>query len=288
MDLEVLFAKQEMDRLDVYVRNARRDEKSQNYKDMIIDLAVKYNINSKYTSFITINEREEKIFDAPKYQETVLSSKFAQRVGGGVRVNRMPPVCGEAMIADYEVMDDGMPADMPQMTVDRTAKKTGLFGLLYKKSKDSSSNNKAYVREANSDLLKQKVNEYYKEFLSSEKKSILTFLLYAYYYLLKKNSEFNYNDLLNYLDGHKEELVKSEDYLKLLNACYAELVGNKEKEATIALMDEKYKKVALTNMKVSLELKGLSEQEVEKILEKDKVNQNIDEVLEYLLLKIID
>ena len=284
VDLEVLFAKQEMDRLDVYVRNSRRDEKSQNYKKMIVDLAVKYNINSKYTSFITVNEREEKIFDAPKYQETVLSSKFAQRFGGAARSRVMAPVCGEAMIADYEVMDDSM----PRMDIGKPSKKSSLLGFLNMKSKENSSKDREYVREANTDLLKQKVDEYYKEFLALNNKSILTFLLYAYYYLLKKNSEFNYNDLLNYLKEHREELVQNEDYLKLLNACYSELKNDKEKEDTIELMDEKYRKIALTDMKVPLEIKGISELEAEKILEKDSVEKNIDEVLEYLLLKILD
>ena len=94
--------------------------------------------------------------------------------------------------------------------------------------------------------------------------------------------------MLNYLKEHREELVQNEDYLKLLNACYSELKNDKEKEDTIELMDEKYRKIALTDMKVPLEIKGISELEAEKILEKDSVEKNIDEVLEYLLLKILD
>ena len=43
---------------------------------MIIDIAVKYNINSEYTSFITVYERENKLLDVPQYQETTLSNKF--------------------------------------------------------------------------------------------------------------------------------------------------------------------------------------------------------------------
>ena len=285
VDLEVLFAKQEMDRLDVYVRNSRRDEKSQNYEKMIIDLAVKYNINSKYTSFITVNEREEKIFDAPKYQETVLSSKFAQKLVGGAPAKMVAPVCREDVMTDSEMVFDSAPMDIPNI---RPSKKPGLLGFFNMKAKESSSRDREYVREANTDLLKQKIDEYYKEFLGLDKKSILTFLLYAYYYLLKKNSMFNYNDLLNYLKECRDELVQNEEYLKLLNACYGELKNDKEREDTINLMDEKYKKIALTDMRVPVELRGLSELEAEKIIEKDKVEKNIDKVLGYLLLKIID
>lgn len=74
-DLEVLFAKMEMDRLEDYIRNCNGNDNSQTYKNMIIELSEKYNINSKYTSFLTVYEREDKILEAPTYQETTLSSK---------------------------------------------------------------------------------------------------------------------------------------------------------------------------------------------------------------------
>ena len=78
VDLEVLFAKQEIDRLEEYIRNTYEDDKIENYKKMIIELSEKYNINSKYTSFITVYERKDKLLEVPKYQETKLSSKFAK------------------------------------------------------------------------------------------------------------------------------------------------------------------------------------------------------------------
>ena len=46
VDLEVLFAKQEIERLEDYIKNTFDYEKIENYKKMIIDIAVKYNINS--------------------------------------------------------------------------------------------------------------------------------------------------------------------------------------------------------------------------------------------------
>ena len=50
-----------MDRLEEYIRNTYDDEKIENYKKMIIELSEKYNINSKYTSFITVYERKDKL-----------------------------------------------------------------------------------------------------------------------------------------------------------------------------------------------------------------------------------
>ena len=65
VDLEVIFAKIEIERLEEYIRNTNDRQKADNYKEMIIELAEKYNINSKYTSFISVYERENKIFEVP-------------------------------------------------------------------------------------------------------------------------------------------------------------------------------------------------------------------------------
>ncbi len=80
VDLEVLFAKEQILRLDEYIQHSRDAEKNEEYKKMIIELATKYNINSKYTAFITVLERDQKLHDVPKYQETTLSSGFLKGV----------------------------------------------------------------------------------------------------------------------------------------------------------------------------------------------------------------
>ena len=50
VDLELVFAKKSIDRLVQYIRNSRDRLKTENYKEMISDIAIKYNINSPYTS----------------------------------------------------------------------------------------------------------------------------------------------------------------------------------------------------------------------------------------------
>ena len=55
-------------------------------------------------------------------------------------------------------------------------------------------------------------DEYYKEFISQNEKSMLTFLLYAIYYLRKNKNNYNYNDLLR--DEPMDEMHKGNDFLE--------------------------------------------------------------------------
>ena len=45
VDLEILFAKQEMERLEEYIGNTDENERIENYKDMIIEISEKYNVD---------------------------------------------------------------------------------------------------------------------------------------------------------------------------------------------------------------------------------------------------
>ena len=54
-------------------RNENAKELSQEYKNKIIEISVKYNIASKYTSFISVNEREEKVFEPTAFENVTLS-----------------------------------------------------------------------------------------------------------------------------------------------------------------------------------------------------------------------
>ena len=48
-------------------------------------------------------------------------------------------------------------------------------------------------------------------------------------------------------------------------------------------MDENFRKIAVTNLKISLEFKELSEHEIKTIVENDKIVENIDKVIEHLI-----
>lgn len=286
VDLEILFAKQEMERLEEYIRNTDENERIENYKDMIIEISEKYNINSKYTSFITVYERENKLLEVPKYQETKLSSNFNAKT-------KMSKICDAFSMdecdLDYEYdADFDCVAEAPQLLRKSSSSVSGNLDVpcFLRKNKVVNSKNKPVERKkTKKEILEEKINEYYNVFVSQDEKSILTSLLYALYYLRKRNTNLNYNDLLKFLGKHKNELLENELYLKLLCLCYKKLNDNRflEKKETLELMDDNFRKITETNLKVNVNLKTLTESEIQAIITNDKVIENIDEVLWYLI-----
>lgn len=286
VDLEILFAKQEMERLEEYIRNTDENERIENYKDMIIEISEKYNINSKYTSFITVYERENKLLEVPKYQETKLSSNFNAKT-------KMSKICDAFSMdecdldCEYDANFD-CAAKAPQLLRKSGSSVSGDLDVpcFLRKNKVVNSKNKPVERKkTKKEILEEKINEYYNVFVSQDEKSILTFLLYALYYLRKRNTNLNYNDLLKFLGKHKNELLENELYLKLLCLCYKKLDDNRflEKKETLELMDDNFRKITATNLKVNVNLKTLTEGEIKAIITNDKVIENIDEVLWYLI-----
>lgn len=284
VDLEVLFAKQEMDRLEKYIRNTYEDDKIENYKKMIIELSEKYNINSKYTSFITVYERQDKLLEVPKYQETKLSNKLAK----GALMNKVWDMLGmDECEEDYEEEYEYDLA-VPSFSRKKSSSSSGNLDIpcfLRKKKIVSSESMPMEVKKTDREILEEKVNEYYKEFISQNEKTMLTFLLYAIYYLKKKKNNYDYNDLLRFLKNHKQELLESELYLKLLCLCYRQLEDNRflDKREILDLMDENFRKIAVTNLKISVEFKELSENEIKTLVKNDKVVENIDRAIEHLI-----
>lgn len=279
VDLEVLFAKQEMDRLEDYIINTYDNEKIENYKKMIIELSEKFNINSKYTSFITVYERKDKLLEVPKYQETKLSNKFAK----DALMNKV-----WNMLGMNECEEEYCDMDVPSFIRKKTSSRSNDLDIpcfVRRKKTGKIENTPVKVKKINREILEEKVNEYYKEFISQNEKSMLTFLLYAIYYLRKNKNNYNYNDLLRFLRNHKQELLESELYLKLLCLCYKQLEENRflDKRETLDLMDDNFKKIAVTNLKINVEFKKISEDEINAIVESDKVIENIDKVIEYLI-----
>lgn len=279
VDLEVLFAKQEMDRLEDYIINTYDNEKIKNYKKMIIELSEKFNINSKYTSFITVYERKDKLLEVPKYQETKLSNKFAK----DALMNKVWNMFGM-----NECEEEYCDMDNPSFIRKKISSRSNDLDIpcfVRRKKTGKIENTPVKVKKINREILEEKVNEYYKEFISQNEKSMLTFLLYAIYYLRKNKNNYNYNDLLRFLRNHKQELLESELYLKLLCLCYKQLEENRflDKRETLDLMDDNFKKIAVTNLKINVEFKKISEDEINAIVESSKVIENIDKAIEYLI-----
>lgn len=281
VDLEVLFAKQEMDRLEDYMRNTWEDDKLENYKKMIIELSEEYNINSKYTSFITVYERKDKLVEIPRYQETKLSNKFAK----GAIMNKMLNVFGIGENdEEYEEYEECYDMELPSFK-SRSSRVLDIPTLLRKKEVVDTKCEPTEIKKSNEEILEEIVNDYYKTFISQAEKSVLTFLLYALYYLRKGNTILNYNELLRFLGKHRDELLENELYLKLLCLCYKQLDNNRflDKKETLELMDDNFRKITVTNLKISVEFKELSESGIQKIVDNDKVIENIDKVIQHLI-----
>ena len=269
VDLEVLFAKQQMDRLEEYMRNIHDMEKISNYKKMVIELAEKYNINSKYTSFITIYERNEKLLDVPIYQETALSNAFE---------------AGE--IVDAEICFDRM-AMSPDMAMpigmDRGMGMPGSF--MKKAMKTASSSGRILPNIIKHKDLSELIVDYYQQFISSKEKSLLTYLLFALYYYRARNIGFSYADFVEFIQNYQQEIIENDHYstiIVLLNK-----YQDNNRQELLDLVGEDYKKVALTGMQLNPGFKSLSQEEVEKIQRKKITSDNVDQVLEHLLSKYI-
>lgn len=259
VDLELLFAKEEMERLEKYIRNTYDAGKIENYKKMIIEISEKYNINSKYTSFITVYEREDRLLEVPRYQETVLSDGF-----------------WEDAFMESEYLDLSAPAFL-RKTSSVSSCDLDKPSFLRNKITDK-------VSKMDKEILSEKVEEYYKTFVEQEKKSILTYLLFAIYYLNKKSNIFNLDDLIRFLMKNKTTISSSEIYNKLLCICYDILDSdrNTAKNIILDLLDENYKKIALTHLRMSSDLNVLTKEELKEIILKDEIIEKIDDVLWYL------
>ena len=297
VDLEVLFAKQEIERLEDYIKNTYDYEKIENYKKMIIDIAVKYNINSEYTSFITVYERENKLLDVPQYQETTLSNKFMFDAFEGI--DAMDYECEESFSGSAQRMFNtsnlfGASADTH--SVKGSNKGSGALNIpsFMKRSRVISPKYEEALRwdaknHETTELLDEKINEYYEKFIKQEEKSILTYLLYALYDFNKGAQKIDYERLVQFLEVHKQEIRKSELYMQLICRYYEDMkidfTDNREK--LLNIIDEDYKKLILTNAKIKLYKSVITEKEVEQIIKENKISENIDNVIWYLYSKMV-
>ena len=186
----------------------------------------------------------------------------------------------------YTQADEGADMGIPSFLKSRSSSNDlDIPSFIRKKKAVSPKSSPMQIKKSNREILEEKVNEYYKVFIFQDEKSILTFLLYALYFIQKRESIFNYSDLLNFLRKHKEELQKNEKYQKILYLCYNSLYRGRDAEIkeTLDLMDEDFKKIAITNLNISIEFEKLSENEIQQIINSGTCVDNIDRVLEHLI-----
>ena len=272
IDLEIIFAKMRIDQLEDYIRKCNDEDKIQGYIDLIVELSEKYNINSKYTSFLTVYEREDKIFEAPTYQETTLSAKYSS-------VKRtlydIDDFCGvdflvkgfEPREACYDCCDDiGVVEEIELDSIKRTENPT----------------------ISDKSILEDKVNEYYKEFITQADKSLVTYLLFALYYLRKDNSDFDYNDLIDYLIVNKNEIKNNKEIQELLyllcNGLNTNYLENSDYIKLFEILNDDIKKVIMTGLNYGVTRKGIAEEDISEILANNTVPEHIDSILWYYII----
>ena len=126
-----------------------------------------------------------------------------------------------------------------------------------------------------------KIKEYFNEFIKQEDKSILTYLLFAIYYLEGNECQFSYNDFIRFLKKNKEEVLNNDLYQKLLCVCYKDISKNMiiDIKNTLEFLNEDYIKALSTNLDLSIDLEKISNKEFNDIINKDLVKENIDKIL---------
>ncbi|MCR5262078.1 MAG: VWA domain-containing protein [Candidatus Gastranaerophilales bacterium] len=269
-DLEVLFAKSEIDRLEDYIRNCDDDDKIQTYKELIIELSEKYNINSRYTSFLTVYERENKILEVPTYQETTLSNKFSQIFSS------------ISNVFTSESFDDdciNYCIDVPDFITN--SKSTDNDPFYYHSLPDFKDKNGKYNNQprpkTDQEKLQDKTDEYFEFFIKQDDKSLITYLLFALYYLNGEKNTFNCDELLCYLTKNKDIVLENQEAQELLYLlCYH---GKMQPEDIKPFMKKDFYKAAVTKLWLNIERFAIDEKYFSKILEQNVVGDYIDKIL---------
>lgn len=305
VNLEVLFAKEEIDRLEDYIRSSEDDDAIENYKSMIVELSEKYNVNSKYTSFLTVYDRDNKIIGKPKYEETVLSSEntiigciddfFACEASPKRSLSACDFFSGafNSVKSSFSHDDnclysleipDFLRSSSDSRLADRTIDNGNMDfvdeiddpivadGLEFS-TRIGRLKHELSLHNTPKDRLEEKVEEYY-----NQTEEILTKILYAIYYLASENNEFDLSEFITFLKDNLEEVQSSDENMQLLCICYD---ITKSTEIYDMLTDE-YKYMIDKNIKPDVDLNLLTDSEASSILYEDSVQENLDEVLWYL------
>lgn len=309
VDLETIYAKEEIDELERYVRFSenRGDGDTEGLIEAIIEIAEKYNINSKYTSFITVYERDSKIKEMPIYQETTLSSKgigkrllsaasFFSRdlysssdecfdfdgdcclcLGSddfyGSSPKEAPIICHPKSPSIVKLTDLQIPDFIPGRVTKEDFKEDieNTVKCLGSKKKATSTVTSSYIK-----VLQNKVEQLY---ISA--KSTLTYILYAIYYLSIKDKSFDFSQFVKFLKYNSDVFQSDEKYMQLLCECYKLT----QEDTIYKMLSDKYKQLADTKSDVNVDIKELSDTDIKYIVEANSIKENLNEILWYLYNK---
>ena len=287
VDLNVIYQKEQLNRLEEYLYEVPyfEQEKRQKYIDKIVEIATKYNIDSKYTTYVVTYERKNKIFEVPIYQNTPLSGEYIESgnsfVMGMARMRSKAAPRGASMpnfssmrapvintvadaMVDYE--DAGL-IDMPNMPA---------------------------IGEDLSIKEHKKVQLYYMDFAKGKKKKVLTYILFQIY-LLETKVSTNFEKFISEIKDAKE--LSEEKYQKLLYRLYMTLesINERNKQKLVYdILSDKFKKMIDTDYELDDSYEDIFEkdfkikvekiEDIKKYFEENSMEKNINSILVFLIV----
>ena len=218
IDLEKVFAKLQIDRLQEYI-NITPYNKQDTYKQMIIDISTKYSIATEYTTFISVYERENKLINVPKYQNIVL--------------NNSNPVQTMAINSMYDL-------DIP-MFLRKNKKASSKPFNLFRLSEECD----IEYNELDESKYIKKLKEYFKE---NNINQITTYILFAIYFYKNNENIIGEGKLMSFLEENIDKIINSEENMELVYLLYLNSNDNIKKYIFNNIFTKKYKKIVDTGV----------------------------------------
>ncbi len=293
VDLNIIYQKELLNRLEEYLYEVPRfeQEKRQNYIDKIVEIATKYNIDSKYTTYVVTYERKNKIFEVPVYQNTPLSGEYLE--SGNSFVMGIPRMRSSAM--PRTSASKAMPRDMGVPTFLRQSVNKSVSADLMMEDADASyMMNMPAIGEDLSIKEHKKVQLYYMDFAKGKKKKVLTYILFQIY-LLETKVSTNFEKFISEIKDAKE--LSEEKYQKLLYRLYMTLesINERNKQKLVYdILSDKFKKMIDTDYELDDSYEDIFEkdfkikvekiEDIKKYFEENSMEKNINSILVFLIV----
>ena len=287
VDLNVIYQKEQLNRLEEYLYEVPyfEQEKRQKYIDKIVEIATKYNIDSKYTTYVVTYERKNKIFEVPIYQNTPLSGEYIE--SGNSFVMGMARMRSKAAPRGASMPNlSSMKAPFVSESVDSMAE--------YGDVETTYMPNMPAIGEDLSIKEHKKVQLYYMDFAKGKKKKVLTYILFQIY-LLETKVSTNFEKFINEIKDAKE--LSEEKYQKLLYRLYMTLesINERNKQKLVYdILSDKFKKMIDTDYELDDSYEDIFEkdfkikvekiEDIKKYFEENSMEKNINSILVFLIV----